>query len=127
LEGFYRFRVKASDGSNQVLSLYKHSPVVSSKGRLTPPTDIFENIKQLVFSEFGVEITLDNVVSSVYQGKFAWKVDLGGKSLFVSKDGLRLLKEKTIFLPVVIILVFFVFLVILLILFIRKKKRKNLI
>jgi len=121
--GLYRFRGKASDGINQVLTIYTHSPVVISSVANKPTPEIFEKIKALILSEYDDTITPEDVERSVYLGRFAWKVNVKGETVWVSRDGTDILTPSD-FLWVYVSVIILILGIAGLIVFIVIKKRR---
>ncbi len=92
-EGLHRFRAMASDGANRVLTPYSYSPAVSVDNGIIPDAAVLEKIRELILSEFGANLSGENVKDSVYLGQFAWEVDVNGNPIFVSRDGTRILED----------------------------------
>jgi hypothetical protein len=58
-----------------------------------PDWSTYLRIKELVKSEYGVNISIDDVEKSFYGKLLAWKVDLGDRTVYVNHDGTALLRE----------------------------------
>lgn len=93
-DGDHRFRVKASDGENTVLTLKRKQPTVLDKRVIRPDQETFQRIETLLQEAKNVAVDRQNVSLAVFKGQYAWNVRLDGDEVHVSKDGTRILTRQ---------------------------------
>ncbi len=89
--GDHRFRVKASDGENTVLTLEQKQPTVLDKRIIRPGQDTFQRMRSLLQQEKQLTVDRNDVSLTVYEGRYVWEVPRDDGSIYVSKDGARIL------------------------------------
>ncbi len=94
-EGLHKFRFRASDGENDVLTHEFTGPAVSVETVIRPDEATFSKIRELIRNRFGKEITLDDVWLDVSEGDYVWAVKLDGEVVYVTRNGEALIAPSS--------------------------------
>lgn len=92
-EGNHTFRVQVFDGRNAVQTPTMAGPYVTPAGAIRPNAATFAAVQATIQARYGVAITPLEVERGIYEGAFAWKVQVGGAEHFVSLDGATVLDD----------------------------------
>jgi hypothetical protein len=92
-EGNHTFRVLVFDGLNAVQTPRIDGPYVAPGNSVRPNAETFDTLRATIQSRYGVVITPLDVERGIFEGSFAWNVQVAGDVHFVSLDGRTVLDD----------------------------------
>jgi hypothetical protein len=92
-EGNHSFRVLAFDGLNAVQTPWVEGPFVTPPGAVRPNAATFALVRATILDRYHTTVSPLDVERGIYQGKFAWEVNVDGTLHYVSLDGIEVLDD----------------------------------